>query len=175
MLRGKGAEQRDLEHLSLESLYYRNQPEYDRPEPDYRGDEHGEEWAKHWNDEEEQSGQFQGDGKQDGGAPKREALEGMEAHEAVVLVRLQKQENNCGNECEVGERSGDGLGQSADLALRARFGLHGAAATGTECSGLGHLRSAVRARGKGNVHRGHCRDHIKMRGGRQMRRIYMAN
>jgi hypothetical protein len=175
LLRGESAEQRDLEHLSLESLYYQNQPEDDCTEPDYRGDEHGEEWAKHWNDEEEQSGQFEGDGKQDGGAPKREALEGMEAHEAIVFVRLEKQQGNRGDESEVGQRSGDGLGQNTDFALRPRFDLHGTAATRAIGRGLGHLRSAVRARGKGNVRRIHCRDHIKMRSGRQMGRIYMAN
>ncbi len=175
LLLGKSAEKRDLEHLSLESLYDRNQPEYDRTEADYRGDEHNEEWSKHGNDKEDQSGQFQSEREQDGGTPKREALEGMEAHEAIVFVRLEKQVGNRGDESKVGERSGDGLGQNTDLALRARLGLYGAAATGTIGSGLWHLRSADRARGKGNVRLIHCRDHIKMGSGRQMGRLYLTN
>src|SRR5580765_433973 len=106
----------------------------------------------------------------------KQTLQRMKPYKAVLVVRIQHQENNCGNEGEVGKRSCNVFSQRTNLAAGRLLDLHGAPASWTESRRLRHLSSAMRASNQGSARRGfvwnigriHCRDHIKTRRVRQM-------
>lgn len=168
LMSGNVAEQREFEHFSLEGFDHQNQPDHDHGERYYRRDQQHDEWPEDGDDEQNNAGQFERDGEQNGRGSQQKALDGMEAHEAVLVIRLDKQEKDGRDESEISERPDNIFGKSANLAVGARFRLEGKATTRAESGGRGHLRCAVRTRCQLDRGRIHCGDHIKTRGVRQM-------
>lgn len=156
LLGGKIAEQRKFEHLSLQSLDHQNQPDDDDGERDHHRDQQDQKRSKDWDDVKNNAGEFERDGEQNSRAEEQQALDGMEAHKAILVVRRKNEEDDCGDESEVGERARDIFRKRTDRSLGAGFRVHGAAATGAEGGRLGHLGSAMRARCQRDVGRIHC-------------------
>jgi hypothetical protein len=156
LLGGKIAEQREFEHLSLKSLDHQNQPDDDDGERHHHGDQQHQKRSKDWDDKQHNTGEFERDGEQNSRAEKQEALDGVEAHKAILVIRGENEEQDRRDECAIGEGTRDIFGKRTDLALGAEFGVRGSSATGAEGGRVGHLSSTMRARDQRNVGWIHC-------------------
>ena len=183
LLSGEIAEPWELKHLSLKRLDHQNQPDHNSGKAYHHRDQQYQQGAKDRDNEEDNAGEFESDRRQNFRAAQQEGLDGVEAHKTVFFIRLDEQEDNRRDEGDICQHARNVFGKNTDGAMRARFGLPGAAASGTEPSGIGHLGGTVRAgyqrdirRQVGrSVRRIHCRDHIKTRSGQQMGGINLTH
>jgi hypothetical protein len=137
LLFSKLAQEWELEHLALQSLYDEHNPDHEKSQAHYHRQQPDEQMAEDGNKEQREAGDAKDCSKHYGSKTHSDGLERMKAHKAVVFVRLDKNKYN-GGQYEIGQGSSEGFWQYSDHAVRARYRTHGAAAAGTKGSVIGH-------------------------------------
>ena len=121
VLTGKIPEHWQFEHDALRGFDHQNQPDDDRGKADHHGDQQDQQRSEYRDYEKNDAGELKRDRDQNFRAAEHEALDGMEAQEAIALVRLEEQEDDRWDEGEIGECARDIFRKNADRAVGARL------------------------------------------------------
>jgi len=145
----KIAYQRQFKALALQGFDHQHQPDREETESYHQGRKQHQQLAHHRDKGQDQVHNPERGTDDQCRQPQSNALKGMKAHEAIFVVGFDQKKNDCRNNRAVGQRTGYGLRQRANVALHALDRAHGAAATRTERSGIRHGRGTL---GAGNGH-----------------------
>jgi len=163
------AEDRKTEGLVPQGFHHENEPDDDGSDRQQHGRYCDQERSDDRDEVENHRGKFQCRRNEQQQRPKKQTLNGMKADKAVLLIRINQQKDDGGDERKVGKGSQNIRWQRPDSGIRvcacsgmnlglcqrvARTGRlrrlrrdradDGAAATGTETRGRRHLRGTVR-------------------------------
>jgi hypothetical protein len=136
------AHHREFEHLALQSLDDEHDPDREKRQADYHANQHEKKAAERRDEKQREARDPEHRSNDQDSQTPSEALKRMEPHEAVLVIGVDEKEHDC-RQKKVRQCAGERLGQSAHGALRALYGMHGAAAARTVSGGIGHLRGAV--------------------------------
>src|SRR6266487_1564707 len=95
------SDDRQFEHLSLQSFHHQHHPHHDETETDHHGNQVCQEMAQERNDEQDDGDKFQQSNHDKSSGPDENALERMKTHKSVLLIGIKKQKDECGDKGEV--------------------------------------------------------------------------
>jgi hypothetical protein len=91
LLFSKIADEREFEHLALESFYNQHDPDHEKRQAHHHRYQPDEQMAEDWNEEQRESRNSKNGSSNHGRKAHPNTLKGMKPHKAVAFVRLDEQ------------------------------------------------------------------------------------
>src|ERR1700723_2070196 len=88
------APQRELEHLALQRFYNEHDPDHEKCESNHHGDQPDQRVANQGDEKQHESQNPERRPKYHADQKQSQTLKGMEAHEAILVIGLDKKEHN---------------------------------------------------------------------------------